>query len=358
MDKLKRNKEISILLLLLVSLYLIMLVGGCKDGVNLVNRQQINIAILAQNFNDKSFGFLAKKGSEEAKAKYGTETEYVEFPFEVEGSSEQIDNLLRKSSEDNSMVICMGRETKSSVEKVSRERREKSFTIIDSKVEEANVKSIIFKHQEGSFLMGVVAGSETKTNQVGFVGALNDEMGLEFCNGYMAGVKTVNEKAAKGLIDGIDTRFIQTYSDEKKAYEKAIELYNQGCDIIFQTCGRAGIGVFKAAKERGKLAIGVDVDQKVELPEYKDQIISSMIKKVDKTVLNSYKEMEEGSFKSGIDNIEEYGVKDDIIDYAPSTEESVSKETMEKLKKYKENIKNGALEIPKKVYEVIEFKAE
>lgn len=357
MDKINKNREISVLLLLLISLYLIMLVGGCKNGAGLVHRGKINVALMAQDFNDKSFGFLAKKGADEAKEKYDIATEYVEFSSQVEGRNEGIDNLLRKTIGDTAMVICMGRETKGAVEKVARERRDKSFAIIDSKVEEANVKSILFKHQEGAFLMGIVAGGETKANNVGFVGALNDEMGLEFCNGYIAGVKTVNEKAAEGLIDGINTRFIQTYSDEKKGYEKAIELYDQGCDILFQACGKAGLGVFKAAKERGKLAIGIDVDQKIELPEYKDQIISSMIKKVDKSVLKACKEIKEGSFKSGIDNLEEYGVKEEIIDYAPSTEQSVSNKTMETLKKYKEMIKNGELQIPKKLYEVIEFKA-
>lgn len=354
MKKLKKSNGI---LILLVCLYLTTILGGCSMKFKSVSMPKVKIGILAQNFNDKSFGQIAKKGLEEAKDKYKIEPQYEEFKTDTKGNEEEITKALRKLAEKSKMVIAMGEETKSSVEKVARERRDKMFTVVDAEVEESNVKSILFKHEEGSFLMGIVAGNETKSNKVGYVGGVNDKMGLQFSNGYTAGVKTVNKEAAKNLIDGSNIRFIQSYSDEQKAYDRAIELYDLGCDIIFQACGKAGMGVFKAAKEKGKLVIGIDVDQKKEFPEYKDQIISSMIKSVDKVVLNACKEIQEGSFKSGIDNIEEYGIKQKTLDYAPSTQESVSKKTMDDLNKYKKMIEVESIKIPKTLYEVIEFQA-
>lgn len=353
MNKLKRNKEISILLVLLVCLYILMITGGCVAKFQKTISREIHIGLIAENFKDASFGELAKKGVEKAKEDIKITPEYVE----TKDDKEKIDEGLRKVAEDSEMTVAMGVEMKTAIEKVSRERRDKNFTIVDEKVEEPNVKSVLFRHQEGAFLMGVVAGNETKVNKVGFIGGMNNEIGLQFYNGYAAGIKTVNEGAASGIIDGSNVRFIQSFSDEKKGYEKAIELYDEGCDIIFQVCGKAGFGVFKAAKERGKKVIGVDTDQRVTVPEYKDQIISSMIKSVDKAIFNLCKNVKDGSFKSGIQNIQELGIKEEMIDYAPSTSESVSGKTMEDLKKYKEKIKTEEIKVPKMLFEVIEFKA-
>lgn len=353
MNNIKRNKGISILLVLLVCLYILMITGGCVAKFTKNIDGEIHIGLIAQNFKDASFGELAKKGVEKAKEDIQITPEY----FETKDDKNIIDEGLRKISEDSDMTVAMGVEMKPAIEKVSRERRDKNFTIVDEAVEETNVKSVLFRHQEGSFLMGVIAGDETKVNKVGFIGGMNNEIGLQFYNGYAAGIKTVNEEAAMGIIDGSNVRFTQSFSDEKKAYEKAIELYDEGCDIIFQACGKAGFGVFKAAKERGKKVIGVDTDQRITVPEYKDQIISSMIKSVDKAIFNLCKNVKDGIFKSGVQNVQELGIKEEMIDYAPSTSEAVSEKTMEDLKKYKEKIKTEEIKVPKMLFEVIEFKA-
>lgn len=315
--------------------------------------KDIHIGLIAENFKDASFGELSKKGVEKAKKDINIIPEYVE----TKDNKNMIDEGLRKVAENSEMTVAIGAQMKAAIEKVSRERRDKNFTIVDEKVEEPNVKSVLFRHQEGAFLMGIVAGNETKSNKVGFVGGVNNEIGMQFFNGYAAGIKTINERAATGVIDGSNVRFIQSFSDEKKAYEKAIELYDEGCDIIFQACGKAGFGVFKAAKERGKKVIGVDTDQRVTVTEYKEQIISSMIKSVDKAIFNLCQNVKEGSFKSGVQNIQELGIKEEMIDYAPSTSEAVSEKTMEDLKKYKEKIKTEEIKVPKMLFEVIEFKA-
>lgn len=354
MNKLKRSKWISILLVSLICLSILLNTSGCVSNLNKSIKEDIHIGLIAQDFKDASFGELSKKGIEEAKEKIKIVPEY----FETKGDKKLIDNGLEKVSENSEMIIAVGADMKAAIEKVARERRDRSFTIIDSEVEEVNVKSVLFRHQEGAFLMGIVAGNETKSNKVGFIGGVNDEIGMQFLNGYAAGIKTVNEKAASGVLDGSNVRFVQSLSDEKKAYEKAIELYDEGCDIIFQAAGKSGFGVFKAAKEKNKKVIGVGTDQRVTVPEYKDQIISSMIKSIDKTTVNLCESVKRGSFKSGSQNMQQLGIKEKMIDYAPSTSEAVSKKTMEDLKKYKQKIKTEEIKIPTMLYEVMEFKAD
>ncbi len=354
MNKLKRNKLISTLLVFLIFISILLNTGGCVSNLNKSVKEDIHIGLIAQDFKDAVFGELSKNGIEEAKEKIKIIPEY----FETKDNKKLIDDGIEKVSENSQMIIAVGSDMKASVEKVARERRDKSFTLIDSEVEEVNVKSVLFRHQEGAFLMGIVAGNETKSNKVGFVGGINNEIGMKFLNGYASGIKIVNEKAANGILDGSNVRFVQSLSDEKSAYEKAIELYDEGCDIIFQAAGKSGFGVFKAAKERGKKVIGVGTDQRVTVPEYKDQIISSMVENVDKTIVSLCESVKRGSFKSGSQNMQQIGIKEEMIDYAPSTEKVVSKKTMEDLKKYKQKIKTEEIKIPTMLYEVMEFKVD
>lgn len=352
MNKLKRSKWISILLVSSICLSILMNINGCVSRLNKTIKNNIHIGLVAQDFKDASFGELSKKGIEKAKEKINIIPEY----FETKGDKKLIDDGIEKVSENSEMIIAVGSDMKAAIEKVARERRDKSFTIIDAEIEEINVKSVLFRHQEGAFLMGIVAGNETKSNKVGFIGGVNDEIGMQFLSGYAAGIKSVNQNAARGVIDGSNVRFVQSFSDEKKAYEKAIELYDEGCDIIFQAAGKAGFGVFKAAKEKNKRVIGVDADQRTTVPQYKDQIISSMIKSVDKVAFSLCESMKSGSFKSGTQNMQQLGVKEEMLDYAPSTSEAVSKKTMEDLKKYKQKIKTEEIKIPTMLFEVMEFK--
>lgn len=354
MNKLKRNKWVSVLLVSLICISILLNTGGCVSNLNKSVKEDIHIGLIAQDFKDAAFGELSKNGIEKAKEKTKIIPEY----FETKGDKNLIENGIEKISEDSEMIIAVGGDMKAAVEKVARERRDRSFTLIDSEVEEVNVKSVLFRHQEGAFLMGIVAGNETKSNKVGFIGGINDEIGMQFLNGYAAGIKTVNEKAATGILDGSNVRFVQSLEDEKSAYEKAIELYDEGCDIIFQAAGKSGFGVFKAAKERDKKVIGVGTDQRVTVPEYKNQIISSMIENVDKTIVSLCESVKRGSFKSGSQNMQQIGIKEEMIDYAPSTEEVVSKKTIEDLKKYKQKIKTEEIKIPTMLYEVMEFKVD
>lgn len=333
-------------------LYLIFFISGCSlmDKKSLSGK--LKVGLVAQSFNDLSFGQIAKKGLDEAATTYDIKTEFAE----LNGKTDDEDKIFRKFAENNNITIAIGEEMKGEIQKASRERRDKNFTIVDEKINEPNVKSITFKHQEGAFLMGIIAGNETKTNKVGFIGGMDNRVGNEFYAGYTAGVKISNEKALEGLMGRSLVRFTENFLDEKKAYEKAIELYDLGCDVIFQAAGKSGLGVFKAAKEKGKKAIGVDTDQRVTAPEYKDVIISSMIKSTDKVMLNLCKEAREGSFKSGIRNVEELGLADDMINYAPSTKECVSKKTMDDVEKYKKMIIEEVFEVPSKLFEVVGFK--
>lgn len=354
MDKIKNNREISFLFVIIVCLYIITSITGCSDKLkkeNILNNNN-TVALIAKSFEDESFGDISKRGVEKGAEKFSLNSIYEELD-----ESSESEGVIRKVCAKSDLIIFIGSPYQDIVKKMAREKRIKNFVIVDCVIDEPNVKSITYNHEEGGFLMGIIAGNETKTKKVGYVGGKDDEDGIKFLTGYACGVKTVNKGLEEDLVNRENVRFVEGYQNEEKAYKEAKALYENGCDIIFHTAGKSGLGVFRAAKELNKKAIGVDNDQGETIKEYKDVIISSMMKYVNKALYNVTGDFVEGKFKSGLMNKSEFGLANGGIDYAPSTSKHVSKDTMKKLKYYKEKVKSGEIEVPNRLFEVIEFKA-
>ncbi|WP_297637545.1 BMP family ABC transporter substrate-binding protein [uncultured Clostridium sp.] len=357
MERIKANKEILILLLIVLYLYVIMTMGGCAGktkGNRYMFTDDLNVALICEDYQGEPYLEIAKKGVMDAGKELSMHPKII--ALNLNEDTKKINKEMNKAALNNNLVIIVGGWLKDAVKVSCRQLRSRNFAVIDQRVMESNVKSVIFKNEEGAFLMGIIAGGETKTNKVGFIGGLNDEEGVRFLSGYATGVKEVNEQAYTELIDYSQVRYTEDFKDENKAYEKARNLYRNGCDIIFHACGSSGKGVFKAAYEMNKKAIGVDVDCAEVYPEYKKVIMSSMVKNLDKTILKVCNEIRTGSFKCGENNILELGLKEGVFNWAKNTEENVSKETFNNLNKYKEIIIEGIIEVPDKRFKVTEFK--
>lgn len=354
MEKIKNNRGISFLFVIIVCLYIITSITGCANRFKketILNNNN-TVALFAPSFEDESFGDISKRGVEKGAEKF-----YLNALYEELDQSSENEGSIRKICAKSDLIIFIGAPYQDIVKKMAREKRIKNFVIVDCVIDEPNVKSITYNHEEGGYLMGVIAGNETKTKKVGYVGGMDDEDGIKFLTGYACGVKTVNNGLERNLVNRENVRFVEGYQNEDKAYKEAKSLYESGCDIIFHAAGKSGLGVFKAAKELNKKAIGVDSDQAEAIKEYKDVIISSMMKYVNKALYDVTGEFVEGKFKSGFMNKTEFGLDNGGIDYAPSTYKYVSEDTMKKLKYYKEKVKSGEIKVPNRLFEVIEFKA-
>jgi basic membrane protein A len=84
-------------------------------------------------------------------------------------------------------------------------------------------------------------------------------------------------------------------------------MFDRGADVIFHASGTTGFGVFESARERGKLAIGVDSDQWDEAP---GTVLTSMVKDVDVAVFSVIREVRERRFQGGV---RELGLRDDGV---------------------------------------------
>jgi basic membrane protein A len=152
-----------------------------------------------------------------------------------------------------------------------------------------------FREEEGSFLVGAIAALKSKTGKIGFVGGMKIPLIKKFEAGYIAGASYVRPDVKvfvsyAGVTDN-------AFKNPSKGKELALTQYSKGADIIFHASGSTGLGVFEAARETDKLAIGVDSDQYAEAPGH---ILTSMIKDVDVAVLETIKSAMNNTFKGGV----------------------------------------------------------
>ncbi|MGH4118343.1 BMP family lipoprotein [Clostridium sp.] len=311
--------------------------------------------------NDKSFNQSANEGVNKAMAEDG----FAYKPIESKKKEDYTPNLEALIEEGSNLTFAIGFQMSDAVTEVAKAHTDKNFAIIDSVVELPNVESIVFKEQEGSFLMGVIAGKMTKTNKIGFIGGKDFDLINRFEVGFAAGVKSVNPEAAKGLLSadgkstGTTVKYADSFDDTNKGYELAKSLYQDGCDVVYHAAGGVGIGLFKAAKELtdgGKTvwAIGVDMDQSLTVPEYASVILSSMMKRVDTATYNASKSIVDGTFKGG--SVITLGLKEEGVGIAATSDKNVPKDVLDIVKTYQDKVIAGEIVVPVNRQEAMDFK--
>ncbi|MPQ44158.1 BMP family lipoprotein [Clostridium tarantellae] len=337
------KKFISVLALIIV---IVGLFNGCNlfsisNKLKTVTKYKFAMSIGDGILGDKAFNDSAKEGLEKAGKEFKSDVQVIDSL-----SSKEYKKDFEKLVKNSDLTFATGFKMKETLESVAKNNTDKNFVLIDETSQLPNVKSILFKDEEGAFLMGVIAGKMTKSNKVGFIGGVENVLIGKFETGFSAGVKAVNEKAFKDLDNRKNAKYITNFTDNDKSYDLAKFLYNNGVDVIFHAAGGAGLGVFKAAKENNKFAIGVDKDQALEYPEYEEVILSSMIKSVDIAVFTCIKDFINGNLSMGVENKLILGLKENGISVAISTNKKVPKEVIELVNKYSEAIKDGKLVIP------------
>jgi len=248
---------------------------------------------------DKSFNEAAYKGIERWKKETGKP--YLEFEIANETQREQA--LRRMAERGASPIIGIGFGQAAAIEKVAKEFPKLQFTIIDMVVQQPNVQSVVFREQEGSFLVGMMASLASKTGKVGFVGGMDIPLIRKFQCGYEQGAKYANPKAE--VFANMTGTTGAAWADPARGGELAKAQFGKGADVVFAAAGGTGIGVYQAAKDAGKLAIGVDSNQNHLQP---GTMLTSMLKRVDVAVYQTIV-----AYKPGLTVL---GLKESGVEYA------------------------------------------
>jgi basic membrane protein A len=275
------------------------LTAALAQITNLTKPIKIGLVLATGGLGDKSFNDIAYAGLTRAKNELN-----ITFNYAQPAAIADYESLQRGYASDGgyALIVCIGFDQADALNKTATDYPNQKFAIVDMVVDLPNVASLLFKANEGSFLVGVIAGTMTQTGKVGFVGGMDIPLIRDFYVGYKAGAEWANAS-----VTVLDPLFVGNWADPTTAKEDAIALKNLGADGIFAAAGKSGLGALLACNESGINGFGVDSCQDYLYP----QIIGSATKRVDNAVFEMVKaaviskllpNMQTGGFKAGFYN--------------------------------------------------------
>jgi basic membrane protein A len=240
---------------------------------------------------DKSFNQSASEGAARFKKETGISV------FEAQASSDtQAEQVLRGLARKKlDLIISIGFSQTQAVQKVAAEFPGVHFVLVDGNAQGKNVNSVLFKEQEGSYLVGVAAAMASKSKKIGFIGGMDIPLIRAFECGYAQGAKAVNAKV--DVQQNMVGTTAAAWNDPAKGGELARAQFDRGADVVFAVAGGSGLGVLQMAKAKGKLAIGVDSNQNGIQP---GAVLTSMVKHVDNVTYEAFMQAKNGTFTPGV----------------------------------------------------------
>jgi basic membrane protein A len=300
---------------------------------------------------DGSFNDQAQQGAKRAREELGIEFSESQ-PEETSQFKTFQQQYAQSTSPDYDLICCIGFLQTNALKETAPDYPDQHFMLVDSVVEADNVANYVFAEEEGSYLVGQLAGLLTTrefaagagettadSTSVGFVGGVESPLIKKFEAGYVAGVT-----AANGDVD-VQSTYVGDFNDPTGGKEAALAMYSSGADIVYHASGNTGTGVFQAAQEEGRFAIGVDRDQSVTKESFADVILASMVKRVDTAVFNAIEAEVEGNFEAGTTalGLANEGV---AITYGQSLGSEIPEEVRSPIADSRQAIVDGDIDVP------------
>jgi basic membrane protein A len=300
--------RIFVIAALLVVVALVL--GACAAPAAPTAKLKVGLVTDVGGVNDKSFNQSAWGGVQKAMKDLGVEAKFIESkqPTDYEKNIDQF------ATEKYDVIITVGFLMGDATAIKAKQYPNIKFAIVDYSYFPTkgvaycddtkkdcyvdggltNITSLMFQEDEVGYLAGVVAGGMTKTGTVCTVSGMEIPPVVRFVVGFQNGAKWVKSDAKTLNV------YIPSFTDPAKGKEVGQSMISQGCDVVFGVGGNTGNGGLLAAKEKGLMAIGVDVDQYLTYPEVKDALLTSAAKNVDVAVFGFLKSVSDGSVKAGI----------------------------------------------------------
>ncbi len=309
-------RKLLIVLGVLFAIHLALLFVNPRGATEAVADGAVNVGVVFDvgGRGDKSFNDGAYAGAERAMRELGAHVRFVE---PGEGSDREA-GLRLLAAEGMDLVIGVGFIFTDDLTVLAKEYPNVAFAGVDYSLATdasgtviqppANLAALKFREEEGSFLVGALAALVGGSKRVGFVGGMDIPLIHKFEVGYRAGVQHVCSDCT--VIAQYAGATPEAFRNPGKGKELGLSQYQSGVNVIFHASGSTGLGVFQAARERGKLAIGVDADQYD--PTAPRLILTSMVKGIDAVTFDTIKRVKETTFKGGIFS---YGLAEDGVGY-------------------------------------------
>ena len=291
--------------------------GGGGDGDSTI---RVGMALDVGGLNDKSFNDAANAGLQLAISEGLISEEDAELLEANQTGSNRDDNVVNLADQEFDLILGIGFAFSEGIADIAGEYPEQNFGVIDGfatfvNEEATNIADLTFKEHEGSYLVGIAAAMASESGTIGFLGGQQGTDLIEkFQAGYEAGARSVNPDI-EVLVEYIGDS-TQAFVNPTAGEELSSSMYDDGADVVYHAAGQSGLGLFKAAVEADKLAIGVDADQYLTASaEEQPLILTSMIKRVDTAVYNAIKQAVEGDFQAGF---QVFGLAEEGVGYSDS----------------------------------------
>jgi basic membrane protein A len=314
--------------------------------------------------DDKSFNAYGWKGVQDAMSELGVDGKYLES----KDQSDYAKNLQQYLSEDMDLIITVGFLMGVDTATTAKANPAKRFAIVDytypdcwpgaeegkdcgSATDIQNVRGLAFQTDEAAFVAGYLAAGMTETGTVGTFGGIKIPTVTIFMKGFEAGIKYYNQQKGTDVkLLGWDTAaddglFTGNFDSTDDGRSFAESLMQEGADIILPVAGPVGLGSAAVCKETGNCKIiGVDADWYETAPEFKDVILTSVLKKIDVAVYKTIKDTMEEAFTGGIAI---YSMLDGGVDIAPyhDFESQVSAELKAEVEAARAGIIDGSISV-------------
>jgi basic membrane protein A and related proteins len=316
---------------------------------------QVGMAFDIGGLGDKSFNDSANAGLQQAIADGLVCEDNVVTNEANSTGSDRDQNVQALADAGFDLVVAVGFSFTPGINTIAPDYPDTNFMIVDgySRFGTAagltndadaipNVADYTFKEHEGSFLIGAAAVLKCECKTIGFLGGQAGTGLIEkFEAGYEAGAHQIDPDV-EVLVEyiGDDTT---AFNDPVKGQQLSTKMYDEGAEIIYHASGASGAGLFNAAVEAQRFAIGVDSDQYLTAsPEQQPLILTSMLKHVDVAVYNSIEAQGSGTFGGS----QEFGMAEDGVDYATSNPTELTADITEQLDKFKQQIIDGTIVVP------------
>jgi len=268
--------------------------GGGSGGGSEAKKVKVGLVTDVGGLNDRSFNQAANEGLKRAQSQLGIDTRVLIS----KSNADYVPNLSTLARQGYDLIVANGYLMAEAVNTVATKFPQAKLAIIDysqadMKNKPKNVQGLLFKEQQAGYLVGYLAGLYAKDNggSISTVGGQKIPPVDHYIAGFRAGAKASNPNVK--TLNG----YSQSFDDQAKCKEIALDQIAKGSKLVFQVAGQCGLGALDATKDKGVQAIGVDSDQSYLGP----QIITSALKKVDEAVYNAAKETQDGTFKPGTD---------------------------------------------------------
>ncbi|MCI9162143.1 MAG: BMP family ABC transporter substrate-binding protein [Lachnospiraceae bacterium] len=322
-----------------------------QEGSSSVSLEGVRIIHLISNTRgDGGNHDMAAKAVEKMRDEYGAEIKIVEMGNSSADVAKYLPTTLDACEDGWKYVVCGSAQMVEPVQEAAKEYPEVKFIVYDAEItrsqegELANVYSALFKQNESSYLAGILAMGMSDTGKVGFIGGQEIPTINDFLVGYIAGARSVKEDAV------VYNSFIGSWNDLAKAKELADIQYQQGASLIFPAAGQAYAGIYEAGFELQKMYLGCDVDRTLQYesnnPEMNNYMPTSVIKRVDTFVENSFQRIMAGENIFGIH--EAVGLKEDCVGLVENGyyEKLVPEDVKKQVEEARSQIVDGTIQVP------------